>query len=83
MLCGPVHAGIEAADVWLNMEGDQLVIRREPRELWGEVLAWIALWSLGMSGRALANLMKGSPRKAFLDQMEQRGEFTSMLTLVS
>jgi len=82
MLCGPVHAGVQAADVWLAETDDgQLRVRREPRFGFANEGGWIAAFGLGLAHRALDDMVVGSPRANFLNRAERRAEMLTRLAL--
>jgi hypothetical protein len=82
MLCGPVHAGVQAADVWL---GEDSVMgfraRRQPRFGFTHEAGWLAAWGLALAHRALDELIIDSPRADFLDRIEREEQMTTRLPL--
>lgn len=70
VLCGQMHAGVEAAETWLEVdEKGELHVRRTPKEV-GR-LAWPYLTLLGVlwASRALDDVIRPSTRGNFLNRV--------------
>lgn len=84
ILCGHVHAGIEAAELWVSGDAGAASgfrVRHSPQEEWGALLDAIAFWSSLWAARALDDIVMNNPRRNLLNRIRDKGQSESRLHL--